>query len=363
MVTLDAKALVLRQALATTAPLAQVKIAGRAVDAALLELLRPALGTTTHMLVSPDGALGMLPFAALVDEAGRFAVETLDITYLSSGRDLLRLQTRVPARGAPLVLAAPDYGAKNKAADASADAPMRTVSRDLQRGTFGPLPGTKAEAEALRPLLPGAQVLLGPAATEAAVKAVRGPAVLHLATHGFFLQDQQGVESLRGVRGAEPMFAATGTDAPRPLPMGWENPLLRSGLALANANRRAGKGDDGLLTALEASGLDLWGTRRVVLSACETGLGEARDGQGVFGLRRALVLAGAETVVLSLWNVDDAATQDLMAAWYRRLAKGQERGDALRTVQLEMLAGKRGEAWRHPAYWAAFVGSGEWRGM
>ena len=363
--TLDATALTLRQAISKEAPLAEVKASGRALDAALLARIRPAFGATTRVLVSPDGALGLVPLAAVVDEQGRFAVETLDISYLSSGRDLLRLQTRTPSQGAPVVVAAPDYGSTGKQVADHEVRPGREVSRDLKRGGFQPLRGTAAEAKALGPLLPGAKVLLGVEATEAAVKAVHGPAVLHIATHGFFLQDQHGIEALHGARGAQALgLREPGSAAhPRPLPLGWENPLLRSGLALAGANRPSAKGDDGLLTALEAAGLDLWGTRLVVLSACETGLGEARDGQGVFGLRRALVLAGAETVVMSLWNVDDDATRDLMAAWYGRLANGQARGDALRTVQLEMLAGKRGQAWRHPAYWAAFVGSGEWRGM
>jgi CHAT domain-containing protein len=179
-----------------------------------------------------------------------------------------------------------------------------------------------------------------------------------------------------------------------------ENPLLRSGLALAGVNQRqSGAGEDGVLTALEATGLDLWGTKLVVLSACETGLGEVKNGEGVYGLRRALVLAGSESQVMSLWQVSDAATRDLMAAYYKRLQAGEGRTEALRQVQLMMIKsgapgadGRRQTAGAgtttptaasgqqrglgiergqktlpedrsHPFYWASFIQSGDWRSL
>jgi CHAT domain-containing protein len=126
--------------------------------------------------------------------------------------------------------------------------------------------------------------------------------------------------------------------------------------------------------------LDLWGTRLVVLSACETGLGKVSNGDGIYGLRRALVLAGAESQIISLWKVDDEATRDLMVEYYKRLVAGEGRTEALRQVQLEMLESKgqsaggrtrellgRGIARTadrsHPFYWAAFISSGDWRSM
>jgi CHAT domain-containing protein len=140
-----------------------------------------------------------------------------------------------------------------------------------------------------------------------------------------------------------------------------ENPLLRSGLALAGANRRqSDAGEDGVLTALEASGLDLWGTKLVVLSACETGVGDVRNGDGVHGLRRALVLAGAESQLMSLWQVDDAATKELMVEYYKRLQAGEGRAEALRQVQLKML---KSADWNHPYFWASFIPLGQWAGM
>jgi hypothetical protein len=131
---------------------------------------------------------------------------------------------------------------------------------------------------------------------------------------------------------------------------------VRSGIALASANRREVAGEDGVLTALEASGLDLYGTKLVVLSACETGVGEASAGEGVYGLRRALVIAGAEAQVMSLWKVDDGATRVLMTTYYEKLEAGGGRSEAMREAQRALLGRKE---MAHPYYWAAFIVSGQ----
>ncbi|HEX6622327.1 MAG TPA: CHAT domain-containing protein, partial [Pyrinomonadaceae bacterium] len=247
-------------------------------------------------------------------------------------------------------------------------------SADLTDAKFMRLPGTAGEAQALGVLMPGATMLTGARATEAALKHVNGPRVLHVATHGFFLADQSrnAGEDARGIKLKKENAA---------VPTG-ENLLLRSGLALAGANaRRSDGGEDGILTALEAAGLDLWGTKLVVLSACETGLGDVKNGDGVYGLRRALVLAGSESQVMSLWQVSDEATRDLMVAYYKRLQAGEGRTEALRQVQLEMIKGRSAAARdhtrglsgasmgaaatdrSHPFYWASFIQSGEWQPM
>jgi CHAT domain-containing protein len=143
-------------------------------------------------------------------------------------------------------------------------------------------------------------------------------------------------------------------------PVAGENPLLRSGLALAGANLTGNSSKvAGILTALEATGLDLWGTQLVVLSACETGVGDVHNGDGVYGLRRALVLAGSRTQVMSMWKVSDSATRDLMTGYYQRLLKGEGRSEAMRQEQLAMLKSTR----NHPFYWAAFIISGEIRSL
>ena len=122
-------------------------------------------------------------------------------------------------------------------------------------------------------------------------------------------------------------------------------------------NKRRSGDEDGILTALEASGLNLYGTQLVVLSACETGVGDINIGEGVYGLRRALVLAGAETQVMSLWAVSDEATRELMVNYYKRLLRGEGRGEAMRQAQLEMI---KSDARNHPFYWAGFIVSGNW---
>jgi len=181
------------------------------------------------------------------------------------------------------------------------------------------------------------------------VEKLSAPSILHIATHGFFLSVPGTVAT--GSE-SEPRAVATGpTTTPK-----IDNPLLRSGLALAGANQRS----DGILTALEASGLDLWGTKLVVLSACDTGIGEVKRSEGVYGLRRSLVLAGAESQLMSLWPVSDRSTRDLMIGYYKALLHGAGRGEALRQAQLQMLKSKPHS---HPYYWASFIQTGEWANL
>jgi CHAT domain-containing protein len=207
--------------------------------------------------------------------------------------------------------------------------------------------------------MPEASLLLQQQATEAALKRARAPRILHIATHGFFFSNQQVPEDeTGGTLGDDPLLISN-------LRLGkWaahiEEPLLRSGLALSGANQNRDGDDDGVLTALEVAGLDLSGTRLVVLSACGTGLGEVRNGEGVLGLRRALVLAGSESQVMSLWPVTDEGAKELMIEYYRALQRGEGRSEGLRQVQLRMLRSKQ---WRHPFYWAAFIQSGEWANL
>ena len=323
----------------------------RDLDALAMAPARKLLGNTRWVFLSPDGALNLVPFAALVDEGGRYLVESYAFSYLTSGRDLLRLRAEAPApRDKATVVAAPDFDASGPAAPAGDDkakAERGVASRDLSGVSFPALPGTETEARAVAGELRPSRLFVGEAATEQAIKALRGPSVLHIATHGFFLLDKP-----------EPRVAPR-ADGSRP-PITREDPLLRSGLALAGANPRKSGADDGVLTALEVTGQDLYGTKLVVLSACETAVGEVINGDGVYGLRRALVLAGSRTQVMSLWKVDDAATQHLMTAYYRRLQQGGGRSEAMRQVQLAMLA--EGERVR-PYYWASFIVSGDWTSL
>ncbi len=202
---------------------------------------------------------------------------------------------------------------------------------------------------------------MGGQALEGSLKALltpgHAPRMLHLATHGFFLPDQPDDPDADPLalhlddRGSDALGRLSGRRLP--------NPLLRSGLALAGANTWL-QGDelppeagDGLLFAEDVTGLDLLNTELVVLSACDTGLGDIHAGEGVFGLRRAFVLAGAKTLVMSLWKVPDQQTQELMVDFYERILRGEGRAEALRGAQLALK-----QQYPHPRYWGAFICQG-----
>ena len=346
---IDALARQLREALANQGRHDAQDLA-RHLDAKLLQPLQNLLGAGGTVLVAPDGPLHLVPFAALRAPDGQWRVQRFLFVNVSSGRELLRHGKSQGHSGPPVVIGAPDYGV-------AAAGPGGQAGRQggLQ---FAALPGTADEAVSLSKLLPGAQVWTGLQASEAAMHGLHGPRILHVATHGFFLPERAAVGQAAGSRGGTRGSEALGEPDVTPAPTDLPDPYLRSGLALAGANSAQGTGGDGLLNASEASLLDLRGTKLVVLSACETGIGAVAGAEGVVGLRRALVLAGAESLVMSLWKVDDAATRDLMVAFYRKLQAGAGRADALRQAQLQLLG--TGEH-AHPFFWAAFIAVGDWR--
>jgi CHAT domain-containing protein len=338
----------------------------RALDEKIMRPVRALTGDATHLLVSPDGQLDLIPFEALVDEQERYLVERFSITYLSTGRDLLRMQVRRTSRSGPLLIADPAFGEPETTMMAKAEAinprPQAaankhrsiTTGQDLSAVYFAPLSETAQEARSIQTLFPDARVLIGTQATKAALKQVDAPSILHIATHGFFLQDA-AAEASPGAGKPEANNTRAINASAR-----IENPLLRSGLALSGANLTKSSSEDGILTALEAANLNLWGTKLVTLSACETGVGEVKNLEGVYGLRRSFFLAGAETLVMSLWPVSDYVTREMMTAYYTGLKKGVGRGEALRQAQLAMLKRKGRQ---HPFYWASFIQSGEWANL
>ncbi len=319
----------------------------RVVDEQVLRPIRSIVGDATRLLISADGELNLIPFEVLVDEQHRYAVERFSISYLTSGRDLLRLQLPRASKSAPLIVANPAFGPPlltSHAQPATTVATRSTRTSTRTRGSvttgpdmsvvyFAPLPGTAVEARAIKSLFPDARLLSGAQATKSALAQAEAPALLHIATHGFFLRNS----------------APAATQV--------ENPLLRSGIALTGANANHEGREAGILTALEASTLNLWGTKLVTLSGCDTGVGDVKNGEGVYGLRRAILLAGAETLVMSLWPVSDYVTREFMTAYYSGLKRGLGRGEALRQAQLAMLASKD---YRHPFYWASFIQAGDW---
>jgi CHAT domain-containing protein len=347
---IDAKILDFRKALRDPAR-SDVKQLGEKLYDMIVKPLEPRLGLTPNLLISPDGQLDLIPFEALRDAQGRFLVERYSISYLSSGRDLLRMEVPRASRSEPVIIADPAFSTRladatsgHSVATSQVRGPAEAQASALTGLYFTPLPGTRAEAYSIRQLFPNALVLSGPRATKAAVEQVRAPSILHIATHGFFL-DTSAHNAARG---------DLGDGAPT------ENPLLRSGLAFRGANLHSPDSEVGILIALEASTLNLWGTKLVTLSACDTGLGEVKNGEGVYGLRRAFFLAGAESVVMSLWPVSDYATRSMMTAYYKELRLGAGRADGLRAVQLSTMHRKGRE---HPYYWASFILAGEWANL
>lgn len=318
------------------------------------------VGNTFNVIISPDGMLNLVPFAALQDEKGRYLIEEKKISYITSGRDLTKDAIGIKPSYELFLAAAPQFERfPSYSLMVGSDKPSQTVVRSAGFNMqFTPLPGTSREATQIPPYLGGRKIVrIGNEATEDSVLNALHPRILHLATHGFFLADQP-------VWAKEPsgVFRAQGGRKVIAIrPNSYENSLLRSGLAFAGANHAAEvkDGRDGLLTALEVSGMDLHGTDLVTLSACETGRGEIITGEGVFGLRRAFALAGASHLMMSLWRVSDKVTAQQMTRFYQLYGKGVEPAAALREAQLSTIAELRGRGVEYPpALWAPFIMQG-----
>ncbi len=304
-------------------------------------------------LIVPDGSIGLVSFGALPAAGGRYLIEEDQrLQFLSAERTLLR---PAPARrpAAVLLLGGADYEASAEPAPAG-DGLSGPACSVFAHRRFSPLPGTEQEVDEIAALWSSRAAvtrLEGARASEASLRELAPRhTILHLATHGYFLQDACGRRPEEG-----------GDD----LPTAADPPLRLSGLALAGANHREGTspgGYDGVLTAEEMSTLDLSGVEWAVLSGCETGSGEVAAGEGLLGLQRALEAAGARTTITSLWPVDDGAAR----IWMRHLHAGRLQGlstvEAVRQARLAMIADqrKRGET-THPYFWAPFVAAGDWR--
>lgn len=285
------------------------------------------LGSTRELFIAPDGELNRVPFAALHD-GDAYLVERYTLRFVTTGRDLLRPRFTSTAESDEALVVANPTGAD--------------------------LPGTEREAELVAGLFPNARTLVRDEATETRVLQQALPRLLHIGTHGFY--DRSKPERSLETFATERMRSSMLRD--EPLSPGLvDNPMLASGLVLATPDpEHASEADDGRLTAYEVSGWDLQGTELVVLSACGTGLGTVKTGEGVMGLRRAFAMAGAQTQVMSLWDLGDETTPEVMELYYRKLAAGVGRGDAMQQAQLELLHGEH----PHPLHWAAFVVVGEW---
>jgi len=335
--------------------------ASRALYDVIWQPLEKAVGGAKSVIVSPDGLLNLVPFNAMRNQSGKYLIESKQIAYVTSGRDLAKgdvgmkpEQTLYLAANPQFDLTVPSGSGRNQTSDTT-----RSASFSMH---FSQLPGTELEAKAIPAYLAGKKtIVVGKAATESNLMHAKSSKVIHLATHGFFLKDQPSLVA-SNTRGAVAMMDEDDEQAVvSQLPKGYENPMVRSGLALAGANhaKDSNNGDDGLLTALEVSGMNLHATDLVTLSACETGRGEVKTGDGVYGLRRAFALAGVKNLVMSLWAVSDDVTATQMQQFYQAYGKGESPAQAMRSAQLNTIKGLRDKkGFAAPALWAPFMVQG-----
>lgn len=285
--------------------------------------IEPALAGKKSVFISPDGVFNQINLNTLKKTGGDYVLNRYDLFIIGNSKDLIALKNQKVSstKKDAFLLGFPDYGGTAVTA----------------------LPGTKVEIESISKILKtsGFQVssFMQKNATEGKLKTVNGPGLVHIATHGYFLKD------------AGQSIGVQAENAKN-------NPLLRSGLLLAGASQTLSgevlpnleSNDNGVLTAYEAMNLSLEGTDLLILSACETGLGDVRAGEGVYGLQRSFLVAGAKAMVMSLWKVDDAATQALMTNFYTNLARGGSKQKAFKQAQLQLMT-----KFKEPYYWGAFV--------
>lgn len=348
---------------------------GSKLRKAVLDRLVSGIVGKKRLIIAPDGDLTRLPFECLpLDEDGKYIIDEYLITYLTTARDIHRFNesTNIIVNY-PLILADPDFDfGKDLKQKTVADGVGQTYNRNLEgllqrrsqdlskiRIPISQLPGTREEGEVIAELL-GVDAKIGANALLSIIGKTMSPYILHISTHGFFFPNQ--LENQRSFRdiifenldafGVNKFIAEQSRKD-------FESPLLRSGLVLACANTWLESGivnpeaGDGILNAQDAAFLELSKTQLVVLSACDTGLGDVHYGEGVFGLRRAFVLAGAQTLVMSLWKVPDEQTKELMVDFYNLLLSGKPRAEALRESQLAMK-----EKYPNSYYWGAFICQG-----
>jgi CHAT domain-containing protein len=289
---------------------------------ALWSPIEQALGPETQrVLLAPDGRLNFVSFATLVDSKGRFLAETRDLSYVSSARDLLLTNPPPKSRSVELVYN-PHFDLEEHTLGRDDD--LAAESRAVEDLSFPPLPGTRDEGETLAKVFLSkglkTHTLAGPRALEGSLRKISSPYIVHLATHGFFLPEEGPTKN-------------------------W-NPMKRAGLALTGAQHTAklwlqGKApdaaQDGILSAEEVASLKLQGTWLVSLSACDTGAGESLTGEGVMGLRRAVVMAGAQNLLMTLWPVADKETAEIMRDFYVLALETGQAPAALNQVQRKWL--------------------------
>jgi CHAT domain-containing protein len=317
------------------------EVARELYDATMSEI-EPYIPDKHTVFVSPDGALNLVSFGTLIDKKRKYLVDKYPIHYLSAGRDLLRFKDAEKPGSGLLAMG-----------DADFNATQRSWWKYIYQKELDSLPKTREEIDSVckywgrnyREELKECFYHTGASEENFKGKAT-GKRVIHLATHGFYLHDT--------------LFASVQRPELKELgPIATENPLLPSGLLLAGANPHGtgtdSLGDDGFLTAEEVTAMDLSGVQMVVLSACETGLGTIEANEGVYGLRRAFLMAGARTVVVSLWELEDITAMEMMSKLYFR------KRDNLPKMMQEIAKDQKERHPAHPWSWGGFIAIGDWR--
>ncbi|SHO81258.1 hypothetical protein MNB_SV-15-824 [hydrothermal vent metagenome] len=287
----------------------------QSIDSIKLTTLSNELKNKTELIISPDGLLNLLPFEALYD-GEKYLIETKTISYISSAKEFVRGLKREKVNNKNDIVAFGDANFDMKFDSGSRGVPL------LLKEEFSNLPATKNEIEAISKIYPNAKIYTNDKASVENLLNIKNPKILHLATHGFYLKDED------------------------------THPLEKSGLAFSGASRASKVGDTrGIITALKISTMDLNDTDLVVLSACESGLGDINSSDGVMNLSSAFIQAGAKSVIISLWKINDEATSILIQDFYDNISKGKSYKEALREAKLKMID-------KNPFYWSSLIISG-----
>ncbi|MCP9779425.1 MULTISPECIES: CHAT domain-containing protein [Cyanobium] len=301
------------------------------VEALVFKPLMKIIAPYKEIYLVPDGELHRVPFAAL----SIFQSRLKKLRLLTTSRELVLEKSNSSSTGKPVIFANPNY---NKGL--SGEPHTNAGKKDNERGSISGwaiLPGSLVEGRQIADTLKG-ELVTGDEATDTRLKAMKSPNILHLATHGFFYRAEKASS---------------------------DDPMSHSGVVLAGANAglTGNNFGSGVLTASSVSLLNLTGTELVVLSACETANGTIQSGEGVYGLQRALSIAGSHSTLLSLWKVDDNATAAFMNIFYKRLKTGEARSEALINTQSDFREGRlsKEKGWQNPYYWAAWQLTGDWR--
>jgi CHAT domain-containing protein len=351
-----------------------IKSSGKVYDL-VFQPLKKELGDIKEIFISPDGNLNLIPFEVLQGPDGRYLIEDYTFNYLAAGRDLLGFGQIKSKGDTALLMGDPDFdmGTDEKSSTLRKLALAKVDHKDLARRSsdmkglhFRRLPGARQEVKVIRTILgkDKSELYTDKEALEEVLRHSGTPSILHLATHGFFLKDQEldNIPSDPTARGFDSFSMPIKR---KRIKVKIENPMLRSGFALAGANRSLHimdeQTDDGIVTSEEILGLRLRGTDMVVLSACDTGLGDVSTGEGIFGLRRAFAQAGAKSLVMSMWSVPDKETRELMVEFYKNIKSGKmNRCQALRQAALkEMKIVKERYGHAYPICWGGFVMVGD----